>query len=78
MTIVPGEEGTPLDDEPEYYFGATATGQRTASSIPGGRERVLPENTTFLVKITNTSTSDGRFQYFGDWYEGEPDLPIGG
>lgn len=70
-------EGTPLDDEPEYYFGAAATGRSIASSIPSGRERVLPENTTFLIKITNSGKGSGRFQYFGDWYEGEPDLPVG-
>lgn len=70
-------EGTPIDDpnEPEYYFGSSSQGQRAANSIPEGRERILPENTTFLIKVTNTGTGNGRFQYFGDWYEGEPAIP---
>lgn len=69
-------EGTPLDQEAEYYFGGSSAGQRVSNSIPEGRERVLPENTTFLIKITNTGSGNGRFQYFGDWYEGDPDLPL--
>lgn len=67
--------GVPLDDEPEYYYGSTATGQRVGSSIPEGRERVLEKQTLFGIKITNTGSGDGRFTYFGDWFEGEPDLP---
>lgn len=69
-------EGTPLYQEAEYYFGGSSAGQRVSNSIPEGRERVLPENTTFLIKITNTGSGNGRFQYFGDWYEGDPDLPL--
>lgn len=71
------DEGTPIDDqnEPEYYFGGGSAGQRVSNSIPEGRERILPENTTFLIKVTNTGTGNGRFQYFGDWYEGEPAIP---
>lgn len=68
-------EGTPLDDEPEYYFGATAAGQRVGNSIPEGRERVLPLNTEFLIKVTNSGSGVARFQYFGDWYEGTPAIP---
>lgn len=70
-----GSEGTPIDEEPEYYFGATATGQRVANSIPEGRERVLPVDTFFLIKITNNGSGIGRIQYFLDWYEGQPDIP---
>ena len=69
-------DGTPLDNsDSEYYFGSNSTGQRSGESIPEGRERVLPEDTTYLVKLTNTGTGNARVQYFLDWYEGEPDLP---
>lgn len=61
--------------DPEYFFGANAVAQRVSNSIPLGRERVLPPNTSFLVAITNTGTGDARCQYFLDWYEGGSDLP---
>lgn len=67
------DDGTPLDDEPDYYYGAT-TGNRNAQSIPDGRERIIPENSTLMVKVSSNIGS-GRFSYFIDWYEGEPDLP---
>ena len=68
--------GTPFDEEPEYYFGSSATGQRVANSLPEGRERVLPENTDYLIVITNNGSNPGRLSYFLDWYEGDPDLPL--
>lgn len=69
-------DGTPLDNsDPEHYFGSNSTGQRNGTSIPEGRERVLPENGLYHVKLTNTGTGSARVQYFLDWYEGEPDLP---
>lgn len=67
------DDGTPLDDEPDYYYGAT-TGNRSAQAIPDGRERIIPANSTFMVKVSSNAGS-GRFSYFLDWYEGEPDLP---
>jgi hypothetical protein len=68
--------GVPIDSaDPEYYYGSNSAPQRVASSIPTGRERVLPPNTEFLVLITNTGTGDARVQYFLDWYEGDTDLP---
>ncbi|WP_417764680.1 hypothetical protein [Shewanella chilikensis] len=66
-------DGTPLDDEPDYYYGAT-TGNRNAKAIPDGRERIIPANSTFMVKVSS-NVGSGRFSYFLDWYEGEPDLP---
>lgn len=69
--------GTRIDDcDPEYYFGSNSQGQRAGESIPEGRERVLPSNSTFLVQLTNTGSGNARVQYFLDWYEGEPDLPL--
>lgn len=68
--------GTPIDSsDAEHYFGSNSAPQRVASSIPTGRERVLPANTEFLVLITNTGSGDARVQYFLDWYEGDTDLP---
>lgn len=61
--------------DPEFFFGANAVAQRVSTSIPQGRERVLPPNASFLVVITNTGTGDARCQYFLDWYEGGSDLP---
>lgn len=75
VNLTGGSEGTPLDSEPEYYFGSSATGQRVANSIPEGRERLLPDDELFLIKITNTGSGAARMQYFLDWYEGEPDIP---
>lgn len=60
-------DGTAIDDEPEYYFGGTATGVRNANSIPPESERIIPANTEFLVKIEGA----GRFSYRLEWYEGE-------
>lgn len=71
------DPGTRIDDcDPEYYFGSNSQGQRSGESIPEGRERVLAANTSYLVRLTNTGTGDARVQYFLDWYEGEPDLPL--
>jgi hypothetical protein len=38
--------------------------------------RILPANTEFAVVITNTGAGNARVQYFLDFYEGEPDLPL--
>ena len=74
--VATGTDGIEFDGgDPEYFFGGGAVGQRTASSIPQGRERVLPPNSTFLVVITNTGTGDARAQYYLDWYEGSTDIP---
>lgn len=67
-------DGTTIDDL-EYFFGSTNAPQRQASSIPAGRERVLKPNTVHLIVITSVVGS-ARAQYFGDWYEGTPDLPL--
>lgn len=64
------------DQDDEYFFGASAQGQRTTASIPQGRERILPANTEFIVAIDNTGTGVARAQYYLDWYEGDPDLPL--
>ena len=69
-------DGSPLDNsDPEHYFGSNANAQRNGNSIPEGRERVLPVDSLYHVKITNTGSGNARVQYFLDWYEGEPDLP---
>lgn len=67
--------GTPFPGEPDYYYGGSQGNFRQASAIPEGRERVLPPQTTFLVRATST-VGTGRFSYFIDWFEGEPDLPL--
>lgn len=61
--------------DPEYFFGSANAPQRAATSIPQGRERVLPANTEFIVDIANTGTGVARVQYYLDWYEGGSDLP---
>lgn len=69
--------GTQFDTtDPEYFFGSANAPQRQTGSIPQGRERVLPANSTFLVMISNTGTGEARVQYFLDWYEGGADLPL--
>lgn len=67
--------GISIDNEKEYYFGASSAGQRSGDSIPEGRERVLPENSTYAIVIKNTGSGNARVQYYLDWYEGDPDLP---
>lgn len=67
-------DGVVLDDEPDFYYGGT-TGNRNAQAIPDGRERVLPPNSTFMVRVSS-NVGSGRFSYFLDWFEGEPDLPL--
>lgn len=68
------DPGTPFPGEPDYYFGGS-TGNRESNSIPDGRERVLKQNTDYLVRISSTS-GNGRFSYYIDWYEGDTDLPL--
>lgn len=68
-------DGT-LFDGPEYFFGSSSAPQRQAASIPLGRERILPPNTSYIITITNVAGGGtARAQYFLDWYEGDPDLP---
>lgn len=62
-------DGTLIDDEPEYYFGGTSQGNRDANSIPPGSERIIPANAEFLVKIEGS----GRFSYRLEWFEGDPE-----
>jgi hypothetical protein len=70
--------GTPFDHgDPEYFFGGAVDPQRQAtSSIPAGRERILPANAEFAVVVSNTGASSARVQYFLDFYEGGTDLPL--
>ena len=62
-------EGTPIQNA-EYLFGSNATAQRDENGIPEGYERVIPANTGFIVKFTNTGTGNARLQYGLSWYEG--------
>lgn len=68
-------DGAPMGD-PEYFFGNNAAPQRSASAIPQGRERVLPPDTEFIVAVSSSGSSSSRAEYFLDWYEGTPDLPV--
>lgn len=68
-------DGTPMGD-PEYLFGSSSAPQRAAASIPQGRERILPANTEFIVAIASSGSGIARAEYFLDWYEGTPDLPV--
>ena len=63
------DDGTLIDDEPEYYFGGTSQRNRDANSIPPESERIIPADTEFLVKIEGA----GRFSYRLEWYEGDPE-----
>lgn len=62
--------------DPEYYFGEDGFFFTSSDSIPEDEERVLNENTVFVIAITNNGGAASRFEYFIDWYEGEPDLPL--
>lgn len=68
------DDGTPLESEPEYFFGSTTGFNRQPASIPIGRERIIPPNSTFLVVISNNNGADARCQYFLDFYEGDTDI----
>jgi hypothetical protein len=74
-------DGVEIDGgDPEYLYGASSASQRSQLAIPVGRERIIPANSGFIVAITNTASGGGaaaaRVQYFLDWFEGEPDLPL--
>lgn len=70
-------DGTEIDGgDPEHMFGAQPAGQRSQLAIPEGRERIIPANATFIVAISNTGSGNALAQYFLDWYEGTPDLPL--
>jgi len=65
-----------LFDGPEMFYGETGTSNRSGTTIPQGRERILPANAEFIVAFSTPSgTGSTRLQYFLDWYEGDPDLP---
>lgn len=72
--VTTSDDGTLISD-PEYFFGSAQQNSRDVHSIPEGRERVIPANSTFLVVITNENGQDARCQYFLDWYEGGTDIP---
>lgn len=76
--VIDGDQGPmgTLIADPEAYFGSSSQGQRNADSLLEGRERVLPANSQFYVEIEMTAGTVGRFEYFLDWYEGSPDLPL--
>ena len=70
-------DGVEIDGgDPDHMFGAQASGQRSQLAIPEGRERIIPANAEFIVAISNTGSGSALAQYFLDWYEGTPDLPI--
>jgi hypothetical protein len=70
-------DGAEIDGaDPEVVFGSANAPQRSAAAIPVGRERILPPLTSFIVSITNTGSGQARAQYFLDWFEGRPDLPL--
>lgn len=76
VNVTTTSDGTLLDG-PEYFFGAANAAQRSAGSIPQGRERILAPNSSFLVTITaSAGIGNSRAQYFLDWYEGDTDLPL--
>jgi hypothetical protein len=66
-----------LFEGPEWFFGSTGAANRSGTTIPVGRERIIPGNSEFLVEIiTSSGTGNTRIQYFLDFYEGGTDLPI--
>lgn len=73
--VTVNDPGTPAGDA-EYFFGGGSQGQRVASSIPEGFERVVPANSDFLIRITNTGGGTARAQYFLTWYEGELSVDV--
>lgn len=75
--VTTATDGTEFDGgDPEYAFGWANSPNRNQAAIPTGRERIISPNSEFCVVITNTGSGDARAQYFLDWYEGDPDLPI--
>lgn len=73
--VATAADGAPMGD-PEYFFGSSNAPQRAAAAIPQGRERILPVNSEFIVAINNSGSGTARAEYFLDWYEGTPDLPV--
>lgn len=68
------DDGTPIYDEPEYYYGSN-TASRTQITYSQSVETITPPNTNYLLKITNNGSQSARLQWNGHWYEGDPDLP---
>lgn len=68
-------DGTAWGD-PQRLFGQNAAGQRTGSGLAPGGDRVLKENSTYLVVFRNTGSGTGDIDYFLTWYEGGTDLPL--
>lgn len=70
-------DGTEFNNsDPEYYFGASQQNMRAAGAFPDGRERILPDNTGYIISIQNTGSGTARANLLLDWYEGIPDLPL--
>lgn len=61
---------------PSFLIGSTGVGQTATSTYAvAGQERVLRANTTYLLRITNTSGAAQDFASYLSWYEGGTDLP---
>lgn len=59
-----------------YLMGSTGNGQTVVSTFAvAGQERILRPNTTYLLRITNTSGSTQDFASYLSWYEGGTNLP---
>ncbi|MGL5012977.1 MAG: hypothetical protein ACRC6V_01645 [Bacteroidales bacterium] len=59
---------------PTYGIGTSSQGSNTSGTFSGagvtGVERVIPPNTTLLLRITNRNSSACQISTYATWYEG--------
>lgn len=60
-----------------YMIGSTEVGGRTVGTFQlSGLERLLNPNTTYMLRISNTSAAPSQVSTYISWYEGGTDLPV--
>ncbi len=80
VTVLTGATVTAVGTEfgaPTYMLGTTAgVGQAVTTTFSvAGQERILRPNTTYMLRLTNTSANPQDFTSYLSWYEGGTDLP---
>lgn len=57
------DNGTPLDEFPEYYYGQSQGANINNDSVLDGVMRVIGKGSTALILATNLDSVDARYQY---------------
>lgn len=62
---------------PTYMIGSAGQGNNTVGAFQlSGLERLLAPNSTYMLRVTNTSPNPCQVAAYLSWYEGDSDLPV--